>query len=92
MLGAPIALPAATPGPPNSIRRARNFFEEAADKYADINGVRRPVGKKARTNYDRYLSVGRAAPQIEGADQDGKLLKLSDYKGKVVLLDFWSES
>jgi cytochrome oxidase Cu insertion factor (SCO1/SenC/PrrC family) len=24
-------------------------------------------------------------------DQDGKKFKLSDYKGKVVLLDFWSQ-
>jgi hypothetical protein len=29
------------------------------------------------------------APEIEGTDQDGKSFKLSDYRGKVVLLDFW---
>jgi peroxiredoxin len=39
----------------------------------------------------RHLAVGREAPDIEGADQDGKRFKLSDYRGKVVLLDFWSE-
>ena len=33
---------------------------------------------------------GRQAPDIEGEDQDGKRFKLSDYRGKVVLLDFWS--
>ena len=27
----------------------------------------------------------------KGTDQDGKPFKLSDYKGKVVMLDFWSE-
>jgi cytochrome oxidase Cu insertion factor (SCO1/SenC/PrrC family) len=32
-----------------------------------------------------------AAPEVKGTDQDGKHFKLSDYKGKVVLLDFWSE-
>ena len=35
------------------------------------------------------LKVGNLAPEIEGEDLDGKKLKLSDYRGKVVLLDFW---
>src|SRR5262249_7074136 len=39
----------------------------------------------------RHLSVGKVAPDIEGVDQDGVEFKLSDYRGKVVLLDFWSE-
>ena len=39
----------------------------------------------------RHLSVGKVAPDIEGEDQDGVKFKLSDYRGKVVLLDFWSE-
>ena len=33
--------------------------------------------------------VGMTAPEIEGEDIDGKTFKLSDYRGKVVLLDFW---
>ena len=37
-------------------------------------------------------AVNTAAPEIEGVDQDGKSFKLSDYKGKVVLLDFWSQN
>jgi peroxiredoxin len=35
------------------------------------------------------LNQGNLAPEIEGEDLDGKKFKLSDYKGKVVLLDFW---
>ena len=35
------------------------------------------------------LEEGKTAPEIEGPDQDGKTFKLSDYRGKVVLLDFW---
>ncbi|WP_319609417.1 hypothetical protein [Oceaniferula marina] len=35
------------------------------------------------------LSVGCKAPDIVGKDQDDKEFKLSDYKGQVVLLDFW---
>jgi len=37
----------------------------------------------------RHLSVGRVAPDIEGEDVFGKAFKLSDYRGKVVMLTFW---
>lgn len=39
----------------------------------------------------RYLLPGKPAPDIEGEDIDGKRFKLSDYRGKVVLLDFWGD-
>jgi hypothetical protein len=35
------------------------------------------------------FAVGNVAPDIEGTDLDGVAFKLSDYKGKVVFLDFW---
>jgi predicted Zn finger-like uncharacterized protein len=35
------------------------------------------------------VEVGNKAPEIAGEDLDGKKFKLSDYRGKVVLLDFW---
>ncbi len=44
---------------------------------------------KAELFQIRHLAVGKEAPDIEGEDQDGKRFKLSDYRGKVVLLDFW---
>jgi hypothetical protein len=37
----------------------------------------------------RTLRVGKEAPDIAAGDLDGKDFKLSDYRGKVVLLDFW---
>jgi len=37
----------------------------------------------------RTLRVGKEAPEISGKDLEGKEFKLSDYRGKVVLLDFW---
>jgi hypothetical protein len=37
----------------------------------------------------RYLQPGKVAPDIVGEDIDGKPMKLSDFRGKVVLLDFW---
>ena len=35
--------------------------------------------------------AGNVAPDIEGQDLDGVAFKLSDYKGKVVFLDFWGD-
>lgn len=35
-------------------------------------------------------SEGEMAPEIELADRDGKLVKLSSLRGKVVLIDFWA--
>jgi peroxiredoxin len=37
----------------------------------------------------RRLTIGKPAPEIEGEDLDGKPMKLSDYRGKVVGLTFW---
>ena len=35
------------------------------------------------------LQIGMVAPDFEMTDQDGKSWKLSDYRGQVVVLDFW---
>jgi hypothetical protein len=37
------------------------------------------------------LAIGQPAPDIVGVDVDGKAMKLSDYRGKVVVLDFWGD-
>lgn len=37
----------------------------------------------------QHLSIGQVAPEIDGEDLDGEKLKLSDYRGKIVLLSFW---
>ena len=44
---------------------------------------------RARLDDLLNLAVGKPAPGIEGVDMDGKPLKLSDQKGKVVVLVFW---
>ena len=37
-----------------------------------------------------HLGIGCTAPEIEGEDIDGKPMKLSDYRGKVVVVSFWA--
>ncbi len=44
----------------------------------------RPTGPRVEG-----LAVGNLAPDIENEDLDGETFKLSDYRGKVVMLDFW---
>lgn len=37
----------------------------------------------------QHVWMGQVAPEIEGEDLDGRKLKLSEYRGKIVLLSFW---
>jgi hypothetical protein len=78
-----------------ALKEVEATFERAAKEFADVKlpwgGL--TVGQKAEAElYElRNLSVGKPALEIAGTDQDGQPLKLSDYRGKVVLLYFWSE-
>jgi len=77
-----------------AIMEVESYFEQAAEKYADVKVLYGgTVGEKAKSElYEiRNLTVGKMPPELEGDDQDGQHLKLSDYRGKVVLLYFWSE-
>ena len=77
-----------------AVAEIEGFLEQAAETYGDVKlAYGGTVGDNARTELFaiRHLVVGKSAPDIEGADQDGVRFKLSDYRGKVVLLYFWSE-
>jgi hypothetical protein len=76
-------------------KESEDLLERAAAKYADVElqSRHKTVGKLAKTELFtlRNLTPGKVAPDIDAEDQDGKKFKLSDYRGKVVLLDFWSQ-
>jgi len=68
------------------------LYEQAAREYGDIaipyqGTVAEQVALEL--NEIRRLAVGKPAPEIKGEDQQGTPFKLSDYRGKVVLLYFW---
>ncbi len=69
------------------------MLSDIAENYADVKFGRSTLGKMAGDELFvfKFLSVGKVAPDIEGIDLDGEEFKLSDYRGKVVLLDFWGD-
>jgi hypothetical protein len=74
-----------------STAEAESLLERVAKEYPDVQVYGRKLETLAKGELFelRHLAIGKAAPEIEGEDIDGKKLKLSDYRGKVVLLDFW---
>jgi peroxiredoxin len=50
------------------------------------------LGKKIQANIVRWqtISIGREAPEFTQNDADGKAVKLSDFRGQYVLIDFWA--
>ncbi len=49
-------------------------------------------GTRLKTLVDagRKTSIGAVAPDFEGMTPEGKVIKLSSLKGKIVLIDFWA--
>jgi cytochrome oxidase Cu insertion factor (SCO1/SenC/PrrC family) len=53
------------------------------------------IANSAKTTRSNDLAPSEAAKpahEISGIDADGKQFQLSDYRGKVVLLDFWAST
>jgi hypothetical protein len=80
-----------------SLRRGRNATDDDKARADDLtaqaaklaegtdlaDAIAAPVFEKER------LQIGMEAPDIVGEDLDRVPFKLSDYRGKVVVLDFW---
>jgi thiol-disulfide isomerase/thioredoxin len=75
-------------------KEAEGLLNLVAKDYADVAlpGARELLGQQAKDALFllQKLSVGKTAPDIEGEDIGGMKLKLSDFRGKVVVLDFWA--
>ena len=78
----------------SSIRKdALKQFTIAVEKYPKVRTYKGELSELAgREKFKmEHLTVGGVAPEIVGEDIAGKPMKLSDYRGKVVLLDFWGD-
>lgn len=71
--------------------KAMDYFQEISAKYADATIKGFPLADQAgRTMFElANLSVGSECPEIDGKDVDGSAFKLSDFRGKQVVLIFW---
>lgn len=73
----------------------KKLLLEARDRYGDVLYGRRQQPLKEVAGAELFeldhLQIGMVAPDIEGPDLDGVDFKLSDYRGKVVFLDFWGD-
>ncbi|MBN2292881.1 MAG: carboxypeptidase regulatory-like domain-containing protein [Pirellulales bacterium] len=71
--------------------QAIKFYRQVISDYADISQWRHgTIGEQAEKalNQLENLWIGQKAPDIIGRDLDGKPMKLSDYRGKIVVLAF----
>jgi thiol-disulfide isomerase/thioredoxin len=68
-------------------------FEEFEKQFFSLNSdlLETQLGQRVM-NYIANVKksgINQPAPVFEKKDKDGKLIKISDYKGKYVLIDFW---
>lgn len=67
------------------------FIDEVVGKLNEnYPGTTAILKLKQQLDEMRSLSVGQPAPEIELPNPNGELVRLSDLKGKYVLIDFWA--
>lgn len=63
------------------------YADQIKDQFVDNRSV---IQFKEEIDKLRKLAVGQPAPEFEGYTPNNKTVKLSDYKGKYTLVDFWA--
>jgi thiol-disulfide isomerase/thioredoxin/tRNA A-37 threonylcarbamoyl transferase component Bud32 len=73
-------------------QRAEKQIEQVVGQYASVpyGNTTLDAAAKEKLYELRYLSIGRVAADIDAEDFTGQKFKLSDYRGKVVVVDFWA--
>jgi hypothetical protein len=76
--------------PDTLTKQAEQFFDRVVQRYADVRGKNGTLGEAAAKAlfHLRVLAVGKPALDVEGTDMDGQPFRLSDYRGKTVVLTF----
>jgi len=69
------------------LAKARAAFEEVVAKYPDTDAAKEAKGN---LNDLLHLQVGMKAPDVSFTDLKGNAHKLSEFRGKVLLLNFWA--
>ena len=72
-----------------SCTRKSSRRSTVSEKYFFAN-IEKDWNHRAKDELAVLRSLGKPAPEIDGVDLDGRSMKLSDYRGKVVLLSFWA--
>ncbi len=75
-------------------KEALGFYKNVVELLAesDSEEAKRLAGSAAGSVFVvERLQIGMVAPEIEAEDLDGVNFKLSDYRGKVVVIDFWGD-
>lgn len=74
--------------------KAEKLMERVVAEHAELSyHGGRTLGEKAASDLFemRHLAIGATAPEIDGESIHGEPMKLSDFRGKVVVLDFWGD-
>jgi thiol-disulfide isomerase/thioredoxin len=76
-------------------REAEERFHRTIKEFGDLQPMGmdyQPLGDQAKGELFeiQHLSIGRIVPELDGEDLDRKPLKLSDFRGKVVVVSFWA--
>ncbi len=79
---------------PELMRKRLTYLRKAIIQSSDVNLGGTTVAKLAEDELYiiRFLTKGRVAPDLSGTDSAGRPLKLSDHKGKVIVLLFWGST